>query len=386
MKRFSQKAKITNARHARNSGRRKVAWQKWRRRKNGGTVHYTAMITDRGQRVRVRVATQGVRCPSNFCLDENPDEVITFLAELRARLAKMTDRTPTQRRAMRRTPRHIEGFTDFSTIRRITPAAALILAAEFDRVRRITGSRMPAINRRNWNPDVERRLDELGFLSLLDTDDRRAAPQPGELRIITPFRSGEANAPRDAGQMTETMTNLLRDAGVDPDAVEHEIYTGLLEAMENTRQHAYPENAQPEYRTLPLWWMTGEVDIAERKITIAVYDHGVSIPATLPTWDLYSRVVRWFRLAIRRVPGADEVELDGRFIRAAMAVGRTSTGLHHRGKGLGRLREIVTQARAGKLRIISRCGEVWYVPGQRPKEVTRSHSIGGTLIELELAI
>lgn len=377
--------KRRNAYHAWKSFQHGIHWRRWRRAKNGSTAHYRVIIADDFGHVRGRASSPGIKCPAVFCLDENADEVIEFLAGVRKRLLEVSRTSIIQQKAKRKTHRHVSRYTDFSTIKKITPAAALVLAAEYDRFRRITGTRLPAINRHKWNVEVDRRLGELGFLSLLETDRRAIAPAQAGVHIAC-FRSGAANLPQDAGQMTEALTTLLREADIDPDAIEHQLYTGLLEAMENARQHAYPGDAAHDDQTVPLWWMTGEVDVLERRVAIAVYDHGVSIPVTLPTWALFDRVQRFFRPVLGRSPTVGEVEHDGRMIRAALSVGRTSTGLQHRGKGLGRLREIVNQARAGRLKVTSRCGEVWYQKGSRVRDRTRRHSIGGTLIELELQL
>jgi hypothetical protein len=32
----------------------------------------------------------------------------------------------------------------------------------------------------------------------------------------------------------------------------------------------------------PLWWFTGAADPSNRKITLAIYDHGITIPISLP--------------------------------------------------------------------------------------------------------
>lgn len=80
-------------------------------------------------------------------------------------------------------------------------------------------------------------------------------------------------------------------------------------------------------------------------------------------------------------PAASDPRSDGEAIAAAVEEAISSTGVAHRGTGLAQMRDFVDQCRDGHLRIMSRCGEVLFRPGQQPDIRTYEISVGGTLIE-----
>ena len=71
--------------------------------------------------------------PKIFGLEENRDEVVAFLDSLRSRIALNSKIRSFPLRSGR--IRKIEHYFDFPVIEKITPAAALVLAAEYDRAR-----------------------------------------------------------------------------------------------------------------------------------------------------------------------------------------------------------------------------------------------------------
>ena len=75
------------------------------------------------------------------------------------------------------------------------------------------------------------------------------------------------------------------------------------------------------------------------------YDHGRSIPGTLPASKLYEKIKDSF--------GGWN---DGQKIRAAMEAGRSSTGIEGRGKGLQNFLQIIKHYPGSRLRIFSNRG------------------------------
>jgi hypothetical protein len=91
------------------------------------------------------------------------------------------------------------------------------------------------------------------------------------------------------------------------------LYSALVEAFENSRRHAYPKTASIN-PAVSHWWMSGAACQAEKRLTLVVYDQGVTIPASLPGWLGYdsqvafgqSRVLPNGRsIVLERQPGAD---------------------------------------------------------------------------------
>jgi hypothetical protein len=190
----------------------------------------------------------------------------------------------------------------------------------------------------------------------------------------------------------ETLAEMVVKA--DPDLLKSEItdarlqlYGALVEATENTRLHAYPPD-WPDPETVQRWWMTGAVNGAEKRLTLIVYDQGISIPGSLPKWAGYDQIEKIIRRLYRgqRPPDSTGGELDAVNLRLAMSIRRSSSGLVNRGKGLHVFRDVVDRCREGRLRIISRRGEFVYEKGRRPRARLLATPLVGTLVEWDLRL
>lgn len=71
-------------------------------------------------------------------------------------------------------------------------------------------------------------------------------------------------------------------------------------------------------------------------------------------------------------------------IAAAMQAGRTRTGLVERGKGLPIMMRLFDHVK-GHLRILSGHGEVRYTGEDKIQRISRPLSLGGTLIQWQIA-
>lgn len=85
------------------------------------------------------------------------------------------------------------------------------------------------------------------------------------------------------------------------------------------------------------------------------------------------------RVGVR--PSVGDPRSDGDAIAAAVEEAVSSTGERHRGTGLAQMRGFVDECHEGRLRIMSRFGEVIFRPGQQPEVGTYDVPIRGTLIE-----
>lgn len=265
-------------------------------------------------------------------------------------------------------------FWDFSSIKRITPAVALVIASEYDRVRRKNGWLPRAVDLEKWDPGVRAMLLGVGFFELTGVHrPNGAAFIGGETWSMLRFRCGDTTD----GEQVE---HLLSELGL-AEAVENpELYEAIVEALVNTKHHAYPTTHEFPEPHVPGWWLTGFVDRKSRRLRISFFDQGLTIPGTLQAWDRYSKFRRnWYRL-VGKEPDPDDTSRDGAAIALAMAVGRTSTGEGYRGKGLPAIEEAVNLSKEGRLAIFSRCGEYRRSKGGKPHHVDRNVPIGGTLI------
>lgn len=325
-------------------------------------------------------------------------EFIKWVSEKDRHLTKML-RAAAQRRARGKAPKRPRGhaFSDFRGIQSISPAAALIVAAHYDRQRHLTDHKVNVYEYQDWQPQVRAVLEQVGFFDILDVPGA-AKPDdtdgPRTMRIAR-YESGARLRQERLGLMVQQLLDYMIIA--DPECLSGDdrfrrtaqMFEALVEATENTRRHAYPDDFDETGVVLPNWWLTGSADPEERKLTLVVYDLGVSIPGSLAShrpsqWAGHGRVNR----ALRRLFGGDydenEPASDHAKIRLAAKYGYSSTNEEHRGKGLPVVREAIRHCRQGRLHILSRFGEYIEESGRKPISRMLDHPMPGTLIVWEL--
>jgi len=111
-----------------------------------------------------------------------------------------------------------------------------------------------------------------------------------------------------------------------------------------------------------------------------VFDQGAGIPYTLPTATVWEQL----RAKLAQATG-DRIPNDSLMLKSALEVGRTRTGLDHRGLGLKRMSDVVTGADNGYLRILSGKGEIIYSADEKIETRDHDSHIGGTLIEWSMS-
>lgn len=343
--------------------------------------------------------------PRDFCLETNREEVITFLESARSRFARKVNRRYFPRRPGR--IRAISNYFDFVQIENITPAAALVLAAEYDRGR-IRGfnaavkvaaqnfaqrrqevnaekMRYPLIDVDKWNPQVLRMLYQLGFFKLLDIEDFVPNP-PDRAEYILPFKSGDNVDPDALGEFTDELRLLLdRLRFPNVERITH-VYGRLIDAIDNVIVHAYPSSvANWQYPPVDRWWVTASVDSDDNRINLIVYDQGVSIPGSLPHSPRFSVISKMLYSLVGVDEAFTDPKYDGEAIKSAIEAGKSETDDPHRGKGLLFMRNLVNQVGTkGELRIMSRNGAYLYRSDGHEETSSHANSIGGTLIEWRL--
>jgi hypothetical protein len=323
--------------------------------------------------------------PAVLCFDTNPSETIAVLSEygryMRVATRGLRKYADQSKRRRGRRP-WLPPFRSFESLRVVTPAAALVLAAEFERMWRLGGPKPFVANVHKWAPAVVDTLWEVGFFKIVGFPDSAPRPALGGDQVIVPMRSGMiADAPA-VQQLLQDLRSLYpgQDDGRQAGLVH--LYGAMVEAIVNVVRHAYPAQraaywGKPSRR----WWMTGAVDRRERWTTAVVYDQGVTIPLTLPDWEQYAGWRQRFATMIGVAPAADDPRQDGNVIFVASEQSITSSGKAHHGNGLAQMRNFVDQCHQGHLRIVSRCGEVVFRPKMQPEIKTYDVPIRGTLIE-----
>lgn len=319
--------------------------------------------------------------PSVLCFDHNYEETVSFFGDLSARLCRSAQRA----RMGMPMPARKRTWHDFSVLEFISPSAALVLAAEYDRGRILANqSRLFTINMDKWKDGTRRTLTDLGFLSLLGIDSEINSDISG--KHIVRFRS-DTRVKMDVASATfrEVIQLAVSAAGVmvGDDVLENFriVLLAIGEALTNTSDHAYPAEQPTDLPNVGRWWITGAVDPTERRLTFTVYDQGISIPRAIPHGQKFEKVQRFFQRLSGRDLDPMDVSLDGQSIASAVRAGASGTGLDHRGKGLGLMRSCIRRERSGQLRIISRNGDYVACSGRTDQQRTRQAALRGTLVE-----
>ena len=318
--------------------------------------------------------------PENLCFDENAMETLTALERLRRRLETVRVVKGRPSKHSRGRTRTLGGYTAFETMRRISPAAALVLAAEYERCLLRTGGRSNVINVERWDNSVFDTLWKVGFFDLVWAGEVEG-PDISADEVVLRMQSGDTADPIEVDKLVEGLKLLYPDPVETQEGLVH-LYGAMIEAVANVMNHAYPTSwAKVPPAALRRWWMTGAVDRRNRRTTAVVFDRGVTIPVSLPNWANAEGWLRRMSRRVRIIPAIDDPGSDGDAIAAAVEEALSSTGEQHRGTGLAQIRGFVDQCREGRLRIMSRCGEVVFSPRQQPLVRTYDVPLEGTLIE-----
>lgn len=278
-------------------------------------------------------------------------------------------------REMARAGLRIPSMIDFKPIKRITPAAALLLAAELDRWNQLNKSKkLKAVDVHLWDPGVRTLLKQMGFFKLLGVSEaglRCNIPEPtsSDVRFLQ-FYAGEGAGGQAAEQLREMIEQLVGKL-----AARYALYDGLVEGMTNVQHHAYPSG-----HDMRRWWISASIDPGSGKLTVLCLDHGLGIPKTLPRTN--GEALRSYVAAV-----GDILKDDAKMIQAAVELRRTSTKRRNRGYGLTRdiRRVVASHGFGGRLRIFSNKGMYAYSKGANGVETVDlralSRPVGGTFIE-----
>jgi hypothetical protein len=321
--------------------------------------------------------------PERLCFDDNPLETLEVLERLRQKLEPSIRGPRGHKPVSKHRGAQIHGlrrYTTFETIRYISPAAALVLAAEYQRSLFRSGLRAHVVGVEHWDNVVFDTLWKIGFFDLVWAD-QVEQPDMSASAVVLPMQSGETADPTEVDKLVSGLKMLYPVPDETQEGLVH-LYGAMIEAVANVMNHAYPK----AWRHLPRsklrrWWMTGAVDRQNRHTTAVVFDRGISIPVSLPNWAQAEGWLQRMRRKVGMNPLVNDPRSDGEAIAAAVEEAVSSTGEGHRGTGLAQMRNFVCECREGRLRIMSRCGEVVFRPGRQPDVRTYDVPLHGTLIE-----
>ncbi len=331
--------------------------------------------------------------PEIFSLVKNSSDVLQFLEKIREHF--YVKKTPQRPYPKRRYNNWIGYYVNFTRIQKISTAAALVLAAEFYRLKEKSHnglnqkvSTLGLVDFDKWKTQSIVTLYNLGFLNLLDVklQENEVTKNCESDRRIQQFMTGNNLEPESITSLKDSLAQLTTNLDT-AEKIKLGIYDGLCEAMTNTMDHAY-QDAEIHLTKFPIlksqWWMTGSVRNCGSEIEVVFFDQGISIPIHLPknpSERIRERINNIFDSQARN---------DAMMIKAAMDISRSATLETNRGKGLDQIRKLIELSEKGKLRILSRKGEYIYdyEKGKKPKVKTNvlEGDIGGTLIHWHLKV
>lgn len=385
LKKYNKSKKHWHMAVAIDRNKRRLKWKFWRKIQNKlrNSAHTVTLALRDGRSVTA-LARQSVPVPTVLCFDRNFEGTLAFLRNVRNSVLKKAVEFCNKKNKNKHD--HFISYYDFSNLNFISPAAALVIAAIYDRAMYISKQPISTINEDMWKPHIRAHLSSLGFYDILNIRPPEDFPKD-DLKILK-FKTGRLADGEPAEKLQETMAELLPQEASDL-LFYAEPYSGMLEAILNSNNWAYPEGQEWDYPQKPNWWLTGAVDINAKRVTVVAFDQGVTIPASLPTSIFYEKADMIISRAVRRWGGdgkADYLGIDGITLHAAMKLARSKTGLPQHGKGLHTMIEVAERSRHGRLRIISRRGVyVWETERRAEKFVTNTQ-LDGTLIEWTLEL
>lgn len=330
--------------------------------------------------------------PQDFSLETNYEEVTGFIQQLKSisltddfdALAKLRKYKGFRPGLQKFTKPKVNRHTDFSKIKTIGTAAALMLAAEYDRFRRLQNKRVVFIDVNNWDPSVRSMLSELGLFELYG----EPTPEPSHASNDVVFKmvsdkKAKGGLATELREKVEAAIEQLHSASLTvPEKLA--LRDGLVEAMTNVSHHAYPPQNQYTFKCPPVrgaWWMAGSISKTKREATVVFYDQGISIPGHFTMSPSKNRMTKYLEKLHGLTGRIFDSKHDGKVIEAAVLADATSTGEKGRGQGLSDIKSFVDRFGRGRLRILSRNGEYLYSAGGSTTTKSHRSSVGGTLIE-----
>lgn len=266
---------------------------------------------------------------------------------------------------------------DFSQMESISTAAALVLVSTVDQWRERVGGRALKAEYANWNEDVMRLLCQMGYCEALKVRKPKRKWDDGNQTFL-PFKKGKVGMDEKGPIARDLRVDIEKMVGARINRMD--LYEGISEAITNVGHHAYKETNDEKRK---YWWISGSHDRTTNELSVTFYDRGSGIP---------HRILKNSRL--EQFWDAMGQWSDSKRIEAAMELGRTSTALDERGKGLQNFIGFAKSHKFAKMRIRSLRGlyeEEYVTPSLRSQETFKrladyNESIGGTLIEWSVTL
>jgi len=292
-----------------------------------------------------RTKTFELSFPACCDLAKNPEPLVVFLKVLNRHIFKDQAK---------------EILLDHSTIEEITPEAALVLIAEFERLTVYSKCRLKT-HQNEINHHV---LDILGRVGYLDHFKFDHPKKVDKSRIILRHTQGR----KSYGQSAAKLIDHFKAAAGFPAEFSGPLYDAFVECMDNVSGHAYekPMADRLKRRLWGHWWMIGYRNLEENRITFAFFDQGIGLGNSIRQ--------KWAsRMKLAHQTNAE-------LVVRAMNGGFSKTGDSGRGRGMRTFRRLIERSKEGKL-IINTWKTIGTAEkGGSPIAVKQKNALEGTLV------
>ena len=334
---------------------------------SGGLTARTPLTEGHYTVGKVEVECRHLSAPADFTFSSNMDGVLRFVYELRRQVfverAFLGDPNPSQP----------DIYINLDDVSRIDSPAALILTAELDRIRKILGMR-PVLDDHHWLPEIRNTLYSLGLHNVVQARrrDQTVAIQKSKSLSddrfqIIPMRSGNSSSNDLARQIRDELYEACKPFS----AARPQFYNVLVEAFNNTREHAYPSGSGEDgIPSIGGWWAGAIVDHHRGRFELTVYDQGIGIP------ERFSRQHPEAKQERLQVGGSGDMLV----LQRAAEHGASSSGLPGRGNGLWQMTDLTKSLPGSEVQFISLWGSVAYRNGIMNKAFIPPQRFCGTMI------
>lgn len=263
---------------------------------------------------------------------------------------------------------------DFSQVQRVYPGGMLVLLAFLERMLVLFPGRIRASCRPGSMP--AQLLHHFGYGTRLGVSKVRNTPRHPN---VVNWRH-ETGCEAEGAKVQKQVEHFQSVAG---GAMPEGLYDVLIEAMTNTRHHAYDGLDLPE--DFRRWWMFSSCSAPEPgkvgHLYIAAYDMGAGIPQRMrgKLIGVAEHVRAGFNSLMANFGHKDFTDQDCQLLGVAVDENRSSTGLNFRGKGLPEMKEFAAKTSGGRMTIISGHGLYRYHSGSG-RAARCDPPVAGTLI------
>ena len=262
--------------------------------------------------------------PATLSLTSNSDDCIALLARMRAVCCENPSR---------------QVFVNHANLQSISPEAGLVLIAEFTRAHAYAPHCIKQCNKPTGVECVTM-LRDIGYFRYLPGLDRENWTTQGQTRRFFTH----VTQTKIAGQVAnKLLSHFDANAHFAPEE-RKELYKALIDCMDNTLGHAYPDPVSGLRFLYKKWWLLGGCNDETGEIFFVFYDQGRGIPGTIRTR---------FR---DRLPQNNLIfgRTDEQIIIKAVVEGAYSRHqTKERGRGLPQLKAFVDSSAQGELVIVS---------------------------------